>query len=72
MMIATASFGHLPTIMLAAGPMSSGLLNEKKTAVRQDVVCAGGSWLVTADDILLSFPCSRVGMQKAANELKIQ
>lgn len=36
LMIATASFGHLPTIMLPAGPMPSGLPNEKKAAVRQE------------------------------------
>jgi phosphogluconate dehydratase len=36
LMIATASFGHLPTIMLPAGPMPSGLPNEQKAAVRQE------------------------------------
>lgn len=36
LMIATASFGHLPTIMMPAGPMPSGLPNEEKAAVRQE------------------------------------
>lgn len=34
--IAAASFGHLPTIMLPAGPMPSGVANEKKAEVRQE------------------------------------
>ncbi|MGH1439366.1 MAG: phosphogluconate dehydratase [Cellvibrionaceae bacterium] len=33
--IAAASFGHLPTIMMPAGPMPSGLPNEQKADVRQ-------------------------------------
>jgi len=33
--IAAASFGHLPTMMLPAGPMPSGLPNEEKASVRQ-------------------------------------
>ena len=33
--IAAASFGHLPSMMLPAGPMPSGLPNEEKASVRQ-------------------------------------
>jgi phosphogluconate dehydratase len=33
--IAAASFGHLPAIMLPAGPMPTGLPNDKKAEVRQ-------------------------------------
>lgn len=33
--IAAASFGHLPVIMMPAGPMPSGLPNEKKAEVRR-------------------------------------
>ncbi|MGH1543557.1 MAG: phosphogluconate dehydratase [Arenicella sp.] len=35
MTIAAASFGHLPAMMLPAGPMPSGLPNEEKASVRQ-------------------------------------
>ena len=33
--IAAASFGHLPAIMLPAGPMPTGVSNDKKAEVRQ-------------------------------------
>ncbi len=33
--MAAASFGHLPAMMLPAGPMPSGLPNEEKASVRQ-------------------------------------
>ncbi len=33
--IAAATFGHLPAMMLPAGPMPSGLPNEEKASVRQ-------------------------------------
>ena len=33
--IAAATFGHLPAIMLPAGPMPSGISNEEKADVRQ-------------------------------------
>jgi len=35
MVIAAASFGHLPTVFLPAGPMPSGLPNDEKSRVRQ-------------------------------------
>ncbi|MGH1543646.1 MAG: phosphogluconate dehydratase [Arenicella sp.] len=35
MTMAAASFGHLPAMMLPAGPMPSGLANEDKASVRQ-------------------------------------
>jgi len=35
LVIAAASFGHLPAIFLPAGPMLSGLANEEKSKVRQ-------------------------------------
>jgi len=35
MMMAAASFGHLPTIFIPAGPMTSGLSNPDKGKVRQ-------------------------------------
>ena len=35
LVIAAASFGHLPTIFLPAGPMTSGIANDEKAAVRQ-------------------------------------
>ncbi len=35
LMIASLSFGHLPTIFMPAGPMPSGLPNEDKADVRQ-------------------------------------
>lgn len=35
LVIAAASFGHLPTVFLPAGPMPSGLGNEEKSAIRQ-------------------------------------
>jgi phosphogluconate dehydratase len=33
--IGAASFGHLPTVFIPAGPMPSGLANKEKAAVRQ-------------------------------------
>lgn len=33
--IASATFGHIPAIMLPAGPMPSGISNEEKATVRQ-------------------------------------
>ena len=36
LVIAAQSFGHLPTIFLPAGPMTSGLGNDEKAKVRQD------------------------------------
>lgn len=36
MVIAAATFGHLPTIFLPAGPMSSGITNDEKTRVRKE------------------------------------
>ena len=35
MLIGALSFGHLPTIFVPAGPMTSGLPNDEKAAVRQ-------------------------------------
>ncbi|GAA4006965.1 phosphogluconate dehydratase [Allokutzneria multivorans] len=35
LMIAALSFGHLPTMLIPAGPMASGLSNPEKSAVRQ-------------------------------------
>ncbi|MCC6306387.1 MAG: phosphogluconate dehydratase [Rhodobacteraceae bacterium] len=35
LVIAAASFGHLPAIFLPAGPMTSGLANDAKAKVRQ-------------------------------------
>ena len=35
LVIAAASFGHLPCIFLPAGPMTSGISNDAKTKVRQ-------------------------------------
>jgi len=35
LVIAAASFGHLPTLFIPAGPMTSGLSNTDKTKVRQ-------------------------------------
>ena len=35
LMMAALSFGHLPTIFVPAGPMTSGLPNEEKARVRQ-------------------------------------
>jgi len=35
LVIAAASFGHLPGVFLPAGPMSSGLPNDEKARVRQ-------------------------------------
>ncbi|MCP3972460.1 MAG: phosphogluconate dehydratase [Rhodobacteraceae bacterium] len=36
LVIAAASFGHLPAVFLPAGPMTSGLPNDEKAQVRQD------------------------------------
>ncbi len=36
LVIAAQSFGHLPAVFLPAGPMVSGLSNDKKAQVRQD------------------------------------
>ena len=35
LIIAAATFGHIPAIFLPAGPMTSGLPNDEKSAVRQ-------------------------------------
>ena len=35
MVMAAASFGHLPTLFIPAGPMTSGLANTEKAKVRQ-------------------------------------
>jgi phosphogluconate dehydratase len=35
LIIAAATFGHLPAIFLPAGPMTSGISNDEKTAVRK-------------------------------------
>ena len=35
LVIATASFGHVPAVFLPAGPMTSGLPNDEKAKVRQ-------------------------------------
>ena len=35
LMIAAATFGHLPSIFLPAGPMVSGIPNDEKTKIRQ-------------------------------------
>ncbi|MBI1218044.1 MAG: phosphogluconate dehydratase [Rhodobacteraceae bacterium] len=35
LVIAAASFGHLPAVFLPAGPMTSGLPNDEKSKVRQ-------------------------------------
>ncbi|MGC9419235.1 MAG: phosphogluconate dehydratase, partial [Rhodovulum sp.] len=35
LVIAAASFGHIPAVFLPAGPMTSGLPNEEKAKVRQ-------------------------------------
>ncbi len=36
LVIAAATFGHLPAVFLPAGPMSTGLANDEKAKVRQD------------------------------------
>ncbi len=36
LLIGALSFGHLPTVFVPAGPMSSGLPNKKKARVRQE------------------------------------
>jgi len=36
MVIAAATFGHLPTVFLPAGPMPSGIPNDRKAQVRQE------------------------------------
>lgn len=36
LVIAAATFGHLPAVFLPAGPMPSGMSNEDKTKVRKD------------------------------------
>ena len=36
MVIAAATFGHLPAIFLPAGPMSTGQSNDEKAKIRQD------------------------------------
>jgi len=36
LVMATASFGHLPAVFLPAGPMTSGLPNDEKARVRQE------------------------------------
>jgi len=36
LLIGALSFGHLPTVFIPAGPMSSGLPNKEKARVRQD------------------------------------
>ena len=35
LVMAAASFGHLPAVFLPAGPMTSGLANDKKSEIRQ-------------------------------------
>ena len=35
LVIAAASFGHIPTVFLPAGPMTSGIPNDQKAKVRQ-------------------------------------
>lgn len=35
LVIAAATFGHLPAVFIPAGPMTSGLSNDEKTKVRQ-------------------------------------
>ena len=35
LIIAAQAFGHVPTVFLPAGPMTSGLSNEEKSQVRQ-------------------------------------
>ncbi len=35
LVIAAQTFGHVPTVFLPAGPMTSGLSNDEKSAVRQ-------------------------------------
>ncbi|UYV38862.1 phosphogluconate dehydratase [Rhodobacteraceae bacterium D3-12] len=35
LVIAAGAFGHLPTMLLPAGPMTSGLSNDEKSAVRK-------------------------------------
>ncbi|SEA53787.1 phosphogluconate dehydratase [Rubrimonas cliftonensis] len=35
LVIAAASFGHIPAVFVPAGPMTSGLPNDEKSAVRQ-------------------------------------
>lgn len=36
LLIGALSFGHLPTILVPAGPMPSGLANSEKSRIRQD------------------------------------
>ncbi|AJE47653.1 phosphogluconate dehydratase [Celeribacter indicus] len=35
LMIAAAAFGHVPSVFIPAGPMTSGITNDEKSAVRQ-------------------------------------
>lgn len=39
LVIAAATFGHLPAVFLPAGPMPSGLPNDEKAKVRTDFAC---------------------------------
>ena len=36
LVIAAASFGHIPAVFIPAGPMASGIPNDQKSKVRQD------------------------------------
>jgi phosphogluconate dehydratase len=43
LLIGALSFGHLPALLVPAGPMQSGLANKDKAAVRERFVCGEAS-----------------------------
>ena len=50
LLIGALHFGHLPTVFVPAGPMTSGLSNKEKARIRQRAV----QGLVTRDELLAS------------------
>ncbi|WP_350333651.1 phosphogluconate dehydratase [Coralliovum pocilloporae] len=50
LVIAAATFGHLPAVFLPAGPMTSGQTNDEKARVRQDFA----KGLIGRDELLKS------------------
>lgn len=51
LVMAAASFGHIPAVFVPAGPMTSGITNDEKARVRQDFAAGacGRSDLMTAE-----------------------
>ena len=58
LVIAAATFGHLPAVFLPAGPMTSGIANDAKAKVRQQFASGevGRDKLMAGRDGLLSRP----------------